>query len=1694
MDDSELSTIMNGDKQSDSLEDLFPQDNRESNGVPSNAASNMAGSLAMLDGGSDMENTYYRTKEGMQQGDLTDYQYLQDKVNATQRGKDYQSVLQAMGDNTIPPEKRAAMYNNFMAQTRKDADSRMAIGEQNLINSSQGETAVSGDARINTAEVFAKYSKAASEYQNVANKIVTDATPKNISAGLVAEGAGALLTPGSTSAQASNMADAISQALDGTNASVWDHIKAAILPGQQVANLRERLANIPADRRVEFAKELAQQIQQNSGIIFKDQNQAVQFFQTQKIFSSGGYDSFDQFMDNVTPLLDLIGVGSGVNTVRKMVKGGKAVGDAANAAKTSSEASEGVQATTTATNAVQAATQAPKASNREQLIARYQQELADMGGTEESNLSKGQVRDLNAARKQHVQSLKADALDIDSTTKQYQSQGMKFKDARKQALADESDRQAELTHRISNIDAQLAQNSEAAEAAKRVADINKEIRILQKKPLTTSQEMEDAVERMRMLGLTHVENTMSQASIAHNTNPEAAATIHKSVLNSQGEEAANALYGQDTVGALAGDITPQATTNAGYVFSKANVTASSVEEAVNAALDGTRGAIYTSGEQNAITQTVKRDFSDVTGLEMNPAMSSFSLDGDRMRVSGVYSLKGGNFDTPRQAIEQAKVALRDYGVTDSDIQLLKKDGVNHRPVNLEDALDTPGDYVVKIDLDHTVTPRDVPEWDNMSTVFNWLDSMPIFAGKTQGSAARHVMDAASMLDPRLTKAGTSSVDQVSHVEKVLFDLAKQFSDKYVKLKKERKSKLDTYFKEANRDEIPYSRADMLGKGFTEGEADVAQHWRNFWDTIYDLENRDVVHSLNSQGYKLFTDKSATQLFVKPLGKNKNIRKVYDTQAGKVVDMFEKDWDDLYAKGGTNNKLRTPMTVDGQEVEHAITHNTASNYARGFKNSDRVLNYREGYYRVTYKTRKFLEEVQETDNTGRVIKSRTVLPIRDTPSGKHIMETMQKNNPDKTYRIRDDNKEIQLGEDAWWDLQSTSGRVNQRHRGDLLEDVSKEYHDYMDSYVQNPAESAIKAAKSTAGRTIMKPMLDAAKQRAINQFGAVFPKVDGMPVFPADATQIVDNQGAFTKLARDARTNVEYINFLEKGYVNAMDETWKQLFIKLGDTLGDTGLGAAQRGAYKASEVKPTGTAKGAVFTAYIAASNPVRQLIMQPHQAIRMFAYNPTGWFTGRNMKLITQALLEKKGATGDVAEFQRALESSGILQAISKSNLVRDTILEVANDQSRAVRVIKSPLTLMRKIGYDTGEAVNLLMHAASVFDRMKQTGKGVKTSQDIADFQSTVRALSYDMNRAGDMPYNLNSLAMLFQFMQIPHKAILQVSNRRIPVADRLKLFATDMSLWGAPIVGGAMTFMGFENGTGDEKVDKILRTNLESYLMNEGINALTGIDSDTDYTALSPYNLDGWTKMFVEGLIGGGVGSIITSSPAGQLLFKDGGRGREAISTIARYFSGFDDDIPDTATFTSVLNSVASISSGWNSANRAYLAYKLGSIQDKIGKTVDGHVTTPEAIAMAFGFGTQDEVNYYKTSQYTYTASKQFEDDVRKNVRDVMKFYKNQLANGAKDNQYMTKVSSVALHMYKDNPKAQQIVAAELRSLITGGEASTFKQLLNIANIPSITDVEGQVNASSLPPDQKQIIIQRMRDVQQASKMIKEEGNNK
>ncbi|HET8689295.1 MAG TPA: hypothetical protein VFM18_22005 [Methanosarcina sp.] len=1224
-------------------------------------------------------------------------------------------------------------------------------------------------------------------------------------------------------------------------------------------------------------------------------------------------------------------------------------------------------------------------------------------------------------------------------------------------------------------------------------------------------------ENQELKSVTHSISPVSPMKVAEDANPAKARSMYEILVRSESDEPAKALTGTTRDAAIAENHIAQPLSKDGSVETKLvdpdrNIRVITPDDGIIKELEDTGALHYSNAEKEAAGAKIYNDFRNVKEITPLDNMLQVGVSGDQVSIKALYGTTEGGFLKAEDALNQTKFALRDYGIADRDLTLMKKEGDEYIPITLDEAKGVPGNYVVSLDTKHKIGANEIGDWEKETVKRNFFDRIPFLRSKRSGTVANHILDNASMLSPRYTGAGVVAYDKAVKIDKKLIELHNQFAESYKALGKERQEKVWDYLLEANHHGIELNENQLLGRGFTKEEIDTIATWRKNWDTHFWLENHDLVQTLNHQGYKLLENAQGDKLVAKEISKNRNISKVYDPSLNKVrnigdykvlVSASETDkslvneldeLDHLYDSGGTLAKLRRPIDINGVTVEHIIVRNTPQEYLRGFRDFDQILNYRKGYFQVQYKAPKFVTQVVR-DASGNELYTKAVAVAGDTAEAEHIknrLATTNGINPND-FNIRNDLKDLRVDTDHYWDLNNGSGRVAQKHRGQRLEASSGPIGSFDSQYILDPVESAVRASRSLSSRIATRDFLEASKARAMNQYSDFFPSNGiGGKSWVENSNSLVSSTNREAKDIADARTTVEYINYLQNGYVNATDEAIKSGFNAIANILQGT---KAEKAFLFLGSSKPTSFAKNGVFQAYLAL-NPFRQFFIQGHQAVRLLGYNPTYMLTsaakdGMIYNIYSSGMKDIASASKEEKSIVDFVKGSGMLDAVDKQNLVRGSIADMVEASNPIKRTIGKALEVPRKLGYDTGERAQLVAHLLAVRDKFIKQGKNLADATVRDEAYSVARALTYDMNFAGDMPYNQNALGLFLQFFQVPHKALLSITNRRVPLGDRMRLAVSDIALFGVPGATAISNLVGSDMLPENPQAREAVAFGLASTSYNAILSKIAGKDINVDFSQLSPYGMDGFAHA-LHAVTSGGMLEFIQNTPAFTLYIKDGSRTREAFGRMFRAFGVLptQEGLPKEDVL-SVLEGFAEISSGWNNAMKAKIIYEMGKIPEKNGDGVlMENADFTYAVAQLFGFRSQKEILEYAASREMAAYKKDKEDEWKQSYDSYLRILTRDGQTKLSDPESVIHLLGAMRLIYKDDYKAQEWFAKKIsqdlidrqgtltrRIIEYGGFSDANKELADTRNLKIIN--EDEYNKALKMHDDLQRQIQNMKE---------------
>jgi hypothetical protein len=457
----------------------------------------------------------------------------------------------------------------------------------------------------------------------------------------------------------------------------------------------------------------------------------------------------------------------------------------------------------------------------------------------------------------------------------------------------------------------------------------------------------------------------------------------------------------------------------------------------------------------------------------------------------------------------------------------------------------------------------------------------------------------------------------------------------------------------------------------------------------------------------------------------------------------------------------------------------------------------------------------------------------------------------------------------------------------------------------------------------------------------------------------------------------------------------------------------------------------------------------------------------------IPKAVVKSTGRTrAELEAMWLQYERSGLMANIDQSNMVRGGLMDFAQDASMRGDSAKNISTLparglraVRKVGFDLGEEVQLMSSWLGHYDdALKAKKGGALDATDFHNIQGKARNFTFNMNRAGDMAYNSSSLALIFQYFQVPHKALLtSMSNRAIPGAVRARLAAYEVlgfSLPPAAMIGLFGEILP-DQQKHPEAYDAIV-SGLQFHMFNKILEGLSGEDSRVDFSTLAPLDAYGMfetlDKLFTTELI-----EILGATPSGQLVFGNNPRLTNLAKSVSSLF--YPDEMqPEKA--SGIAHEIGLLSSGYSNAYKALQVLRYHKSYGARGQVTDAKVSTPEAIAQLFGFKTLDAALTMAVSMEQWKNSSAFTDDVNRWYRDYTRKIAQQGIT-ADEEQYAIDTMATAFDVFKHNEKAMTIIIKNITRDAMSGSSAMYDSVLRTSDYQTVEEMRAQ--AMALPDDE-------------------------
>lgn len=1065
----------------------------------------------------------------------------------------------------------------------------------------------------------------------------------------------------------------------------------------------------------------------------------------------------------------------------------------------------------------------------------------------------------------------------------------------------------------------------------------------------------------------------------------------------------------------------------------------------------------------------------------------------------VFGPEDSGFVNARDGANQIKFALRKYGITDQNVEMLGRDvNGNYAPIKDIDGA-PPGDYLARVKHEYEFSPGDTVSWTMYGS--HWLsrlfDGRQALASGKSGGLIDHLIPLVNISDTLLTTPASVAADRTANYFKGLEALGRDYATKFTALGKDEQSLVNRYLIKANDLGLRFDPVKLGADGFSEQAIDAIRSFKKVQDTNHHFENVDLNRTLNHRGWQKYVDQSGdSELVVRPVGHSslKSSDRIMDG-TGALIKPTATQLEELYKAGGTIAELRRPILRDKNLISHILVPQTSEGgYLRKINPYDRTLAYRDGYFAVRYEQPYFItKEIKGADGS---VNETAIATAANRKDADGIYSRLTTTDLKGKYNIRGDVKKNGENLDNFkWDLIVNGGRSPQRLRGKRLIDGTEAVSDLNLKHIETPTESLVHSLRSISYRMATRNWIETAKSRWMSQFGHLM--LDAQQgKFPEDIRMI----GRGTVLPTrgeiaDAKTTWRYINSQEAGYVNLLDDSSKRFFSELSDTSGrSNSMRWAEGPLRNASGFNPTQFARKKVFRLTLAA-NPLRQSIVQFSQVLpTILATNPLGiphviarlplieaferglkaedmsMWLDKSSKLLTGL------STGQAQQMFEHWKMSGFDAAVNANSVIRDDLVKLVNTTpyQKINKVLSTPLNLAQKFGFQAGESSLMKVMWLSEYDNLLKTKVPIDADK-LEHMVAKVRNLTTNMNIAGETPYNSNDLSLLMQFMQAPHKAFSTImwGHKGLSTSERVRLGSAYILTFGL----GATPFSSILSNAlpnhKDNPVVQVLEGGLFDMALNGALTNLFHKDVKESFSdSLRLLQLPDVFRFF-QNIIGQNLGDAAASSPSLGLVFGQNARVTNLVKEMIRPFSNPEDRTPQQAQTIGV--SFLKMFSGMSNFFKAKYIMEHQKIMGSTGNITDPNANDVEALLAAAGFRTYDEVNNQAFSEGTYQMSQQPYQDVSKWLNETSRHLASQDIS-KEDQNYTIDVMREANRVWGGNPFYMKIIQDSLARNAAKGDSTIFKTIVNLSKFQSESDVNNLIENGPFDDQEKQ----RLKDI--------------
>jgi hypothetical protein len=1173
------------------------------------------------------------------------------------------------------------------------------------------------------------------------------------------------------------------------------------------------------------------------------------------------------------------------------------------------------------------------------------------------------------------------------------------------------------------------------------------------KGLTKTQKavkLHDIIDAYRRSSAAKVPTTTPYKT-AQQVNPPLSRKIFSDIVNDEVGTAAEAMASASRTDIIVEGMGPQVRTERGNVEAKPAALDKDIAEA---AYSGSSKFYLTPEELENTIPKLRNSLQSMGHPVIRPDLSpSPKLDEGTGTYSIVqtYSDVNGGWVDPRLALKTTLENLQYFGVKEGDLTLLQKRGDEYFKVELKDVIGKkaardailekgqpmPGplakvenmdEYVVQASFNYDPRSIDIVRED-MPVTMNWMERFRSTPPSVGGSvASKHLWSGAQMLHPAVFQGGVIAVDRGSRLHQVMMDTAKvRVFEPLAKLDTDAQLRVDKVIKDQNMARKRFTRVQLSSSyGITsEKELEVLDGWQHVNDQLWHLSNRDMAKTLRDSNHSFYVDSAnGDKLVVREVkSKGQLPKRVYDPIRKKHMNS-DQLWDDVVGDGGKIVALRKAEWFDDVEVSHiAVRKGDTSRHVKAIQLDDNILPYFQGYSHISYKDPWFIEKYRVNAQGERIGDPEPILTAPSLIEAKKAVEHSNKKGAVDSKGIKyeyDYRRARELSPltvaDKMFDVATNAGLSAQRRRGETLKSFDSTRSGDMKPNLVDPLDTMRQQIAQIAKRVPMREYLDDLSTRILTEkrYEPYLP--DGR-----FGGKTLPHNGAFkefkgspgSKAAKDHADLVvmlEHYNMMKFGYLNSIDSVWNWALNGIGTTIGEvSSKGEKFVRAFGEEVPSPIGSMRAMAFNANMALSVPTSQWFVQAVPAVLNSFLYPGYVFKGglaNDWMDLTFGMLNDKGWTkvfsqmpkerqANIMKLKAEWDRTGFASGIDKHLLVEGGLEHLVETErfKTAKGLHDKVVDNLRVVGFDAGELAHLGTFWLAARNDAIKNGKNMDNPRHFDEVRAKARALTLNMNKAGEQPWNKNSMSLFTQFKLAPYKALTMMFDKSFTSAERKKIVPFQLLLMPAPL--GVTAWLGSQielEGPEGEVLHEVLNNGILGGSFNLAANYMyedAGSASWQRY-AQSDITTAGYLE-FIHGLFTTGSGNSIVEqiasfSPSLAMLLGYNPVAANLIkATTALVTSPFHADDSEEAVMhlKDFILSASQYSAGGRGLSTAFMELLVDKYDRRVSmitnKVVDPSITTGETLAKAiWGLETtyQSQRRYMDREKY-YTTKQAFSD---------------------------------------------------------------------------------------------------------------------